>query len=67
MKESFQAMEYITHVGNFSNFEQQLVYYSGAFAMYVIGRRIKRRYGMLFIIPVRVFDAKYYKIPGFSW
>lgn len=63
MKESFQAMEYITHVGNFSNFERQLVYYSGAFAMYIIGRRIKRRYGMLLIISVGTVDTKYYKIP----
>ena len=63
MKESFQVMEYITHVGNFSNFERQLVYYSGAFAMYIIGRRIKRRYGMLLIISVGAVDTKYYKIP----
>ena len=74
MKESFQAMEYITHVGNFSNFERQLVYYSGALAMYVIGRRIKRRYGMLLVISVGAFDVKCHKIPhsvllnaGFSW
>ena len=67
MKESFQAMEYITHVGNFSNFERQLVYYSGAFAMYVIGRRIKRRYGIFLIISVRAVDANTIKIPGFSW
>jgi len=46
MKEALQAMEYITHVGNFSTFERQLVYYSGAAAMYVIGKRVKKRYAL---------------------
>ena len=43
MNESFQAMEYITSVGNFSSFQRQLAYYSGAVAMYVIGRRVKKK------------------------
>jgi len=44
MNESLNAMEYITHVGNFSSFERSLVYYTGAVAMYVIGKRLKKRY-----------------------
>ena len=46
--ESLQAMEYITKVGNFSNIERTLIYYSGAFVMYIIGKRIKHRYVVVF-------------------
>lgn len=42
--ESLQAMEYITKVGNFSNFERTLIYYSGAITMYLIGKRLKHRH-----------------------
>merc|ERR1712080_565248 len=41
MKESLQAMEYITKVGNFTKWETTLAYYSGAVAMYAIGKRLK--------------------------
>jgi len=46
MGESLQAMEYITKVGKFSEWERTLVYYSGAIAMYMIGKRLKRRYAL---------------------
>jgi len=38
--ESLQAMEYITKVGNFSDREQKIVYYTGALAMYFVGKRV---------------------------
>jgi len=44
MNESFQAMEYITSVGNFTVREQKLIYYTGAVAMYFIGKRVKSKY-----------------------
>ncbi|XP_047135790.1 prostaglandin E synthase 2 isoform X1 [Hydra vulgaris] len=44
MKESFQSLDYITHVGNFGPIERTVAYYSGAVAMYIIGKRIKKRY-----------------------
>ena len=43
MSESFQALSYITQVGNFGSFERKIAYYSGAVAMYIIGKRIKKR------------------------
>lgn len=46
MGEALRAMEYITHVGNFSSFERTVVYYSGAVAMYIIGKRLKKKYNL---------------------
>ena len=44
MTEAFQAMQYITRVGNFTEWETKLAYYSGAIAMYAIGKRLASRY-----------------------
>jgi len=44
MNESLKAMEYITEVGNFSDWEKKVIYYSGAVAMYLIGKRLKMRH-----------------------
>lgn len=44
MTESLQAMEYITSVGNFTDREQTIIYYTGALAMYVIGKRVKTKH-----------------------
>jgi len=42
--ESLQAMEYITEAGNFTPREQKIIYYTGAVAMYIIGKRVKWKY-----------------------
>jgi len=44
MPEAFQAMQYITRVGNFTEWETKLAYYSGAIAMYAIGKRLASKY-----------------------
>lgn len=53
--ESLQAMEYITKVGNFTKFEQTLIYYSGAVAMYLIGKRLKHRFELFFFLYIGPF------------
>ena len=44
MGESLEAFEYISSVGNFNAVERVGAKYVGAVAMYIIGRRLKKRY-----------------------
>lgn len=57
--ESLQAMEYITKVGNFSDFERTLIYYSGAVAMYLIGKRLKHRHHLRNEVRESLYEETY--------
>jgi len=43
-RESLQAFEYISRVGNFSKFERFAAKYAGAVSMYVLSKSLKKKY-----------------------
>ena len=42
-KEALRAFDYISSVGNFKPWERTVTKYVGALAMYIIGKRLKKK------------------------